>query len=216
MSFDTVARAYRWIEYAAFGTALEGCRFRHLDRLKHAQQILILGEGDGRCLERLLSIAPQASFTVIDSSAEMIALAKQRIVHVPGSSERVLFQHLDARRLTHWPSGEYDAVITQFFLDCFTEQDARALVNRIAKALRPNGLWLVSEFYVPSSGSWWRRAHSQLWLWSMYTFFGLTAKLDTRALPPVDRLLEEAGIRLLERKESRFGLMASSVRIRRT
>lgn len=78
MNFDPVARWYQWIEYAAFGRALERRRFVFLNRLADARRILILGEGDGRCLERQLVTAPIADIDIVDSSARMIAIARKR------------------------------------------------------------------------------------------------------------------------------------------
>lgn len=49
-SFDRLARIYRVLELAAFGRDLERARFELLPHLRGAQAILIVGEGDGRCL----------------------------------------------------------------------------------------------------------------------------------------------------------------------
>ena len=45
----------------------------------------------------------------------------------------------------------------------------------------------------------------------MYRFFGVVSGLSVRALPPIDRLLREAGLRSIEREEERWGLMRSEV-----
>ena len=54
MNADRIASGYRWLEYAAFGLALEQARFDFLSRAAGARRVLILGEGDGRFLARLL------------------------------------------------------------------------------------------------------------------------------------------------------------------
>ena len=56
MNADAIAGYYRWIEYAAFGPTLEYARFDFLRYAANARRVLILGEGDGRFLERLLAI----------------------------------------------------------------------------------------------------------------------------------------------------------------
>ena len=52
MNADRIARSYRWLEYAAFGVALERARFDFLRCAAEARRVLILGEGDGRFLAR--------------------------------------------------------------------------------------------------------------------------------------------------------------------
>jgi len=204
MNIDRLARWYRWIEYAAFGRALERRRFAFLHRLATARRVLVLGEGDGRTLERLLALAPQARIDVVELSIEMIALARRR----GAIQDRVRFLQQDALSST-WPERHYDAVITCFFLDCFTEAHARTLIPRLTATMAPGAVWLVSEFAVPPHG--WRELHAKLWLSTMYRFFKITTGLQTRTLPPYERLLSEAGMRRTESEHERAGMMVSQV-----
>ncbi len=110
MRIGRLAPFYRWIEYAAFGRALERRRFAFLERLAGARRVLTLGEGDGRVLARLLSITPEARFEVVELSPEMIELAQRQI----GRSGRVHFRFSDAM-IIDWPPQEYDGVVTMFF-----------------------------------------------------------------------------------------------------
>jgi ubiquinone/menaquinone biosynthesis C-methylase UbiE len=200
MNADPLARWYRLIEYCAFGRALERSRLKHLDSLSNSRKILVLGEGDGRLLAHLVNIAPQASIDVVETSSEMIRLAQAR-------TPNVNFIQQDARDI-QFPDATYDAVVTCFFLDCFTEDHARLLVNRLARALNPGGLWLVTDFAIPPHG--WRRWHATVWVWTMYRFFQLTTNLKTGRLPPIDQLLSEAGLQRTALYEGRGGLIISA------
>ncbi len=193
---------YRWIEYAAFGPVLERHRILYFGRLSHAERILVLGEGDGRSLVHVLNSSFAAQVDVIDSSAKMIALAKSRIA----PTSRVRFQCANALDRT-WAEKHYDAIVTSFFLDCFHEDEARALMRGLAESLRPGGIWLVNEFAIPSSG--WRKWKAQVWISTMYRFFGLTTGLRVRKLPPIGRLMTELGMTRTDLKES-FGRMVAS------
>jgi ubiquinone/menaquinone biosynthesis C-methylase UbiE len=204
MQIDRFAPWYRWVEYAAFGRALERRRFAFLHRLAGARQILILGEGDGRMLQRLLRVAPQAQIDVIETSAAMIDLARRRAVDSP----RVSFRLGDARRVP-FPDSPYDAVVTMFFLDCFDEAELRALIPKIERAMAPRAMWIVSEFAIPAHG--WRRLHAMVWIWIMYRFFGAVSGLRVRALPPIERLLAEANLLSSEREEERWGSIRSQI-----
>jgi len=54
-NFDRVARIYRWAEYAALGPILQRTRTHFLPQLTGCHNALILGDGDGRFLARLLN-----------------------------------------------------------------------------------------------------------------------------------------------------------------
>jgi spermidine synthase len=204
MNIGRLAYWYQAVEYAAFGRALERRRFAFLDRLAHCRHILILGEGDGRALERLLAAAPQAKIDVVESSPEMIALARRRT----GNPDRVRFVNRDANGFA-FSAGRYDAILTLFFLDCFSEDGARFLIRRVKPALAPGGLWLVSDFALPPNG--WRRWHAWVWIFAMYRFFGWTTGLEVPALPPIGKLLEEAGLHRVASESERAGMIVSEV-----
>lgn len=204
MTIGRLAPWYRWTEYAAFGHALERCRFIFLPRLAAARRVLILGEGDGRTLARLLRIAPAAHFDVVEISPEMIGLAQWHT----GNPDRVAFHCRDALTAT-WPPARYDAIVTHFFLDCFAEDEARRLIGRLANTLTPDGIWLIGEFAIPENG--WQRIHAQIWMRAMYRFFRATTGLRTSALAPIESLMRQAGMRLAEREKKRAGLMVSEL-----
>ena len=210
MEIGRLAPWYRWIEYAAFGRALELRRFAFLPHIASARRVLILGEGDGRTLERLLTIAPMARFDVVELSPEMISLARLQT----NNSDRVAFHCRDART-ENWAAGHYDAIVTHFFLDCFSEADARCLIRQLARALAPAGVWLISEFAIPKAG--WQRIHAQIWIWAMYRFFRLTTGLSARSLPPVETPMRQAGMRRVKQEKQRSGLIVSEIwRVNRT
>ncbi|GAA4454689.1 hypothetical protein GCM10023189_21490 [Nibrella saemangeumensis] len=83
-----------------------------------------------------------------------------------------------------------DVVITPFVLDLFTEERlADVIIPRLYQALKPGGLWLVSDFV--QTRNWW-----QQWLLNaMYRFFRLTAGIEARQWPDWPRLLQQAGLR---------------------
>jgi ubiquinone/menaquinone biosynthesis C-methylase UbiE len=201
MRIGRLARWYRCIEYAAFGGALERRRFAFLPRLASAERVLVLGEGDGRTTERLLGIAPQACIDVVECSPEMIALARRRT-----NSARVCFRCADALAET-WPAHYYDAIVTNFFLDCLDTTDVRDLVHRLAGALASGGIWLIAEFAVPPRG--WKRLHARAWIGVMYRFFGVTTGLRTQHLPEIEAALRASGLIRVEQETERAGLIIS-------
>ena len=201
-SFDRLARIYRGLEFLAFGRDLERARFCLLDRLAGCRDILVLGEGDGRCLARLLRAAPAARVHCLDASAAMLARAAARVpeAEVP----RVAFTRADAIEAP-LPEAGYDAVVTLFFLDCFTGAQAGTIVAKAARALRPGSRWLFADFALPPAGL--RRLRARAWLALLYGFFRWQTALPARSLPPSEDLIAGAGFRPASVREFQHGLL---------
>lgn len=207
MNADGIAASYRWLEYAAFGRELERARFDYLDRSREAGRVLILGEGDGRFLARLLEANRRARVDVVESSGRMIELARGR---APESDwARVEFHRRNAAA-DRLPEGPFDLVVSHFFLDILTPCEAEAAVSKAAAVLSPGGTWLLSEFQVPNRG-FARRAHGRLWLQAMYGFFSMATGLQAARLPEYRKMLECAGLVETEHRERRWGLIRSQV-----
>jgi ubiquinone/menaquinone biosynthesis C-methylase UbiE len=206
MNADRIARIYRWVEYAAFGRALERARFTFLPEAGSARRVLIFGEGDGRFLARLAGANAPARICVIDASARMLELARQRVPGAAGPGVEYLHRNALADAL---PDGSFDLIVTNFFLDCFSPADAQSLIARAASKLEKGGRWLVAEFQEPAQGA--RRLHARLWLAAMYAFFRITTSLKTRSLPPYASLLASAGLVRIAQREWWFGLIVSQL-----
>lgn len=201
-NFDSVARWYRWLEYAAFGRELERCRFALLPVLEHAQRVLIIGEGDGRFLKKLLSINSIAHIEVIEASARMLQLARGQLTDE--EARRVKFHMADARNWDY-PEAKYDAIVTCFFLDCFEAKTLTDLVPRITTSAKPGAFWLLSEFEDPST------IYSWLWLASMHVFFRAATNLEARQLGPFAQLISKSGWKNLRRVTFTCGLMSAAI-----
>ncbi len=210
--FDRVARIYRILERVAFGGALLDARLWGLDWLRDRRDILVLGEGDGRCLQSLVHVAPEARVRCIDASAVMLDLARRR-VEAAGAAGRVTFEQADVRDAT-FPAGAYDAVVTLFFLDCFLPEEVDRLVPMLAASLRPGGVWVFADFAIPPRG--WRRLRARLWVAFLYAFFRWRAGLAASALPPSEDAIARAGLHLVAEREAQHGLIRSAVFSRET
>ncbi len=204
MNADPLARWYRWFEYGAFGFALEDARFDFLAYAGGARRVLILGEGDGRFLARLLEYNRHARITVIDTSAQMIELARRR---TPATElSRVQFLHGDWSVL---PADEFDLVVSHFFLDVLVSCEAEAVIAKINAVLAPGSAFLISEFHVPAAAI--RQLHARLWLRAMYAFFAATTGLRASTLPRYRDCLALCGFTEIDYRERKLGLIRSQV-----
>jgi ubiquinone/menaquinone biosynthesis C-methylase UbiE len=205
--FDRLARWYRALEFIAFGGDLERARFAFLERLSDRTSILLLGEGDGRCAARLVTVAPKATIVCVDSSRGMIERASQRVKEA-GGEERVTFRCADVRSFAPQP-GQFDAVATLFFLDCFGEDDVASIVSRTSAGLRPGAVWIFADFALPPRGL--ARARARIWLALLYACFRWETALAASSLPPSEQILETAGWKREESVELQRGLIRSCV-----
>ncbi|MGD1094256.1 MAG: class I SAM-dependent methyltransferase [Bryobacteraceae bacterium] len=203
MNCDPIARWYRWLEYIGFGGELERRRLAFLPEVAAARRVLVLGEGDGRFLVRLVEQNLGASIDYLDLSDRMLALARER-----AGTDQVAYHQGDAMTFP-LPSAEYDLVVTNFFLDCFEEADAVRLVERISAAAKPRARWLIAEFRQPDRG--WQALWARLWLRTLYLFFRVTTGLKTSRLVDHHPILGQSRFRIERAESALFGLLASEL-----
>lgn len=203
-NFDNLARPYRWLEYFSFGSLLERCRFCRIPELANARRALVLGDGDGRFLARLLTSNHWLEADVVDQSAAMLRLLKARVAAI-GAADRIRVYQADA--LTYQPTGAaYDLVITHFFLDCFTTEQVRGLVENLRPHLAPDALWISSEFAIPRGPA---ALPSRMVVKSLYLAFRILTGLRTRALPDHAAVFGENRLARRSRRTFLGGLLVS-------
>lgn len=203
MNCDRIARWYRWLEYLAFGRALERRRREYLNEAANARSVLILGDGDGRFTAEFLDRNREAVVDSVDLSPRMLELAARRV----GGAMRLRCWAGDARTI-ELPQ-KYDLIVSHFFLDCFTDCDIEVLVERVSDAACPRAQWLVSEFCVPRAGI--RRLGASLLIRTMYGFFRIATGLRTKRLPDYAKVFALHGFRRARHAAAAGGLLISEV-----
>jgi ubiquinone/menaquinone biosynthesis C-methylase UbiE len=210
VSFCRIARVYNLLEKLVFKDALEKTRIACLDSISEAKRILLLGEGDGRFLAKLTSINPDCLVTVLDASPIMLALAKTRVPTM--FQGEIHFCKEDVTKFP-FPFEAFDAVVSHFFLDCFTEEMLSGLLEKLSSTLRPSGKWLIADFVEPSPNT----LHSLpqfLCLRILYAFFGLTCGIEARRVVSPHKILRTHGLRESRCISFSNGFLASLVFIK--
>lgn len=192
------------------GRALQRRREEFLAEARTARTILILGDGDGRFLERLCGSDLPAIVHCVDSSVEMLAAARARVNRrAAGNGQPIAFHHADARQWLPPEGTVYDLIVTHFFLDCFEEAEVSRIIRRYTGMLRPGGRWIVSEFRVPPSS--WAAWRARVWIGSLYRLFGWLTGLRVRALPRYRPALKAAGLQLERCVTADAGMLVSEL-----
>jgi ubiquinone/menaquinone biosynthesis C-methylase UbiE len=206
--FDRIARLYRTMEYLSFGPFLERCRSHHIPTVLGARSALILGDGDGRFLARLMAAAPHLQADAVDASSAMLHLLRNRLGR-QGDLHRLTTTCADARIFSA-PSSGYDLVVTHFFLDCLTEAEAGRLISGVRPHLAPGARWLISEFQVPRSGVFHQAAARSV-ISGLYAAFGLLTGLTVRQIPAWRLILARNGFAPQATHSSLGGLLVSEL-----
>jgi tRNA (cmo5U34)-methyltransferase len=107
-----------------------------------ANTILDLGSGTGETASRVLAKHPTATLVGVDSSAEMLAHARQKI---PAAT------FVEASLEDELPSGPFDLVVSAFAVHHLTGEGKADLFERVAHVLRPTGRFVLCDVIVPEN-----------------------------------------------------------------
>ncbi len=191
------------METLVFGRELQAARIAFVRQREAPRRALVLGEGDGRFLAELRRVHPELQIESLDASAKMLELARARV-----GESHVHYLHADIREAA-FPPSRYDLVVTHFFLDCFPEKTLREVVRKIGAAATSDASWLIADFQEPPRG--WHRWWGRFLIATMYRFFRIFARIESRRLVDYAPLLAEAGFRLTKEVVSAHGLLRSQL-----
>jgi ubiquinone/menaquinone biosynthesis C-methylase UbiE len=194
------------MEFILAGEKLQRCRTAFLDELPVARNILLVGEGHGRSLVESRRRFPDAQITCVDASEPMLVQARRQLLRRNLETNRVNFIHADVLGWTP-TGGNYDLIVTNFFLDCFRADQLEQIIARLGAATTPDANWLLADFQTPPAG--WKRIRCRLILWAMYAFFRMVTRLPAHRLTAPDSYLERAGFTRHRRTETEWGLLHS-------
>jgi SAM-dependent methyltransferase len=203
-NFDRVARIYRWAEYLALGPLLQQTRTHFLPQLADRRRALVLGDGDGRFLARLLQQNPGLQAVAVDTSAAMLELLSKRC-HAAKRNDVNRLRTWQGSALTVTPAKDTDLIVTHFFLDCLTQPEVDGLAHKLAAAVAPGALWLVSDFGPPRPRL--LRPLAALYIRALYLAFRILTGLRVTHLPDPQAALAGAGFTRIARHERLCGLL---------
>ncbi len=227
--YDRLSASYHALEWLVFGGQLQRARTALIDQLPAWQQLLILGDGDGRLLEQLYiyrrnlarrgavrtsgaTVAPW-SITSVDFSSAMLQQQRSRLAAVVSKQPCsdawagvVRFEQRDA--LSYAPQRQaFDVVVTPFFLDCFSPAELSEHLPLWLTGLRDDGVYLYVDFTYPRAP--WQRPRARLLLWAMHLFFARQTGLGNSQLVDCQPLLQRNAMRLAAERISSHGMLVA-------
>lgn len=176
--YDRLAPVYDRLAVIFVGKQIQQAQLKWLPYLKDRKKLLILGGGTGWMLPFIFQINPNLIIHYVDASAKMIAKAEQ-------NAKGVLIQFIKGTE-ADIPDRDYDAVLTHFYLDLFSDAQLPNLIAGLKMHVCDNALWLVTDF---ETHTMLQRVKVGL----MYLFFRMTTGLKTQALPKWFNTLTNSG-----------------------
>jgi tRNA (cmo5U34)-methyltransferase len=195
--FDWLAPVYSCLSGIVFGKAIGRSQNYFLNFISANDRVLILGGGSGELLKSLLKQQPNVAVDYIDISEKMIQLARKKTQ----SSSNVNFIIGTEQNI---PNREYTVVITNFYLDLFSDAILKTVVEKIKIKLQPDAYWLVTDFV---NKKWWH----QMMLGVMYLFFRITTHIEATRLPHWTQHLMNHGATEIDSKRFYGGFIESKV-----
>lgn len=146
-----VARAYGWVATMPPMKLLRWFVVRRTVGMAKHGEAVDLGCGPGQLVIELARRSPRLHVTGIDLSDEMIARGQKKARRA-GVAERVSFRHGDAQQIP-FPDASLDLVISTLSLHHWS--DPVAVLDEIARVLRPGGSFLIFDLRRDMAAPFW-------------------------------------------------------------
>lgn len=195
--FNLLAPVYSGLSKLIFGKSIERAQLHFLDCIDSTRHVLFLGGGSGEVLHALVTTYPTVKVDYIDLSPKMIELAKSKT----GNPSSVNFITGTEQNI---PARSYNVVITNFYLDLFSDKRLNEVIDIIKPRLADNVTWLATDFI--SEKTWHR-----IFLKAMYMFFKIITRIEAGSLPDWQSALSNAGLKEVTSRNFYGGFIKSSV-----
>ncbi|RAW03356.1 methyltransferase domain-containing protein [Pseudochryseolinea flava] len=196
--FDRIAHVYDWLAKVFIGEDIRHAQRFFLHEISDAKRILIIGGGTGWILHDIGKINPTAEILYVEASSSMIDMAKQININNPITFLHGIESDVDTQ-------SKFDAVITNFYVDLFSDASLEQKIKIILPLLDVNGKWLVTDF-VQS-----KNVYHRFLLWTMYLFFRVVTNIEARSMPQWLECMTRENLDVLKKQFFRNGFICSLV-----
>ncbi|UII34244.1 class I SAM-dependent methyltransferase [Fulvivirga ulvae] len=199
-NFNSVAFVYDTLARVVFGKSIQKAQTSLLYSITKESKVLILGGGTGFILQELDKLRLSLKITYVEPSSAMMKRAKKKL---PFRTIVVDFVQDTHEAVSN--DGDFDVVITNFFLDVFPADRLSEVVQEVSLLIGKNGVWLLTDFV--RTDMWWQKVLIKL----MYLFFRVTAGLEGNQLLNFEDYLHEKGYKSVKHKYFYNGMIRSDI-----
>lgn len=176
--FDRLSVIYDLLVKIVYGRAIRNAQIALIEQVENKHEWLILGGGTGWILDEIFRIHPDVKITYLEVSQKMINKAKRR---KPQGQVNYVLGSIDQLQL----EKNYDIVMTAFFWDMFSTNEAMRMKSSIDQKLKKEAIWLLTDF--KNTDIWWQRILMKM----MYLFFRSTCHIEASELPDFDQIFNK-------------------------
>ncbi len=207
-TFDLIASFYSLLEQTVFASTLSQARRIFMTQVRAGNHILLIGEGNGRFLFEALKQTSATSFTVVDSSARMLAAAARRIAAVD-LCPHVELIHADILEWQSPASCITTRVVTHFFLISSGRIVSAESLRAISRLATEDALWINVDFTSENQD-----LRQKFLMWIQYRFFQVFAEIESDRLFDPRPWIQQAGWDILETKSLDSGWISAQLMFR--
>jgi demethylmenaquinone methyltransferase/2-methoxy-6-polyprenyl-1,4-benzoquinol methylase len=144
-SYGTIARFYDWLAGVYSRGQIAASKRGQLDEIECGDRVLYAGVGTGQ--DALRAVRAGARVTAIDLAPEMLERFAKQLAR----------EDLDAELVcgdvsVYKPSGLYDVVVANYFLNLFDVEHAREMLRHLCELVKSDGALLLTDFALPQGG----------------------------------------------------------------
>ncbi len=195
--FDLLSPVYDRLARLIIGRDIVLSQLYFLDQFRGCKSLLILGAGTGWVLKDVCKNFTDLKIDYIELSPGMIRKARiklednKQITFIQGTEDDI-------------PNHGYDGVITNFYLDMFTERSLSRVIGKIRSAVSQDSIWVVTDFVN-------ERKMQAIKLWCMYRFFRMMTRIEAGKLADWKSVIHKAGFRLSQSVRFNNGFITSNL-----
>ncbi|PCH97435.1 MAG: hypothetical protein COB85_02745 [Bacteroidetes bacterium] len=205
--FNFIAPYYDFCSNLIFGKSILSAQSLYFNSVKESHSILILGGGTGKILLPLAKEANFKSLTFLDISPGMIDKARHLCIS-NGLNAESKIEFMEGSTEAIPKNKMYDAIITPFVLDCFSDENLEIVMRNLDQHLVPGGMWLFSDFHHFNSDgqvSFFKRTAIKM----LYLIFNLFCYIAVWELPHFKNAFNNLGLIEVEENYSVAGLIVT-------
>jgi len=207
LNFDRIAPYYDFLASLVFFGAIKRSQVENLRIIPPKGKVLIIGGGTGWIIPYIFEGGQVEKLHYVEASQKMLEMAQKKCPEeFLGKVEFILGDE------TAISDVNFDAIITNFFLDCFEEERLKEIMKILYGHLKEGGHWFVTDFQIDQK--WYRRIWQNPLLKLMFIFLKLNSKLESGYLVDFDSIFDGFGMGVLSEKRYFGGFVKSNVRER--